>query len=92
MEVLSQDDRWSEVMHKLGEYFEAGVLSVWVVDLKTRRMKSDLMLVNREALLAELRRVFDAQTAETFAPYTPASHLPLSRSQGRKRTRKKLSC
>jgi Uma2 family endonuclease len=32
VEVLSPEDRWSEVMRKLGEYFEAGVLRVWVVD------------------------------------------------------------
>ncbi len=32
VEVLSPEDRWSEVMRKLADYFEAGVLLVWVVD------------------------------------------------------------
>jgi Uma2 family endonuclease len=31
-EVLSPEDRWSEVMRKLQDYFEAGVLRVWVAD------------------------------------------------------------
>ncbi|MGB8645592.1 MAG: Uma2 family endonuclease [Anaerolineae bacterium] len=32
VEILSPDDRWQEVMHKLREYFEIGVRLVWVVD------------------------------------------------------------
>lgn len=32
VEVMSPDDRWSGVMEKLAEYFQAGVLAVWVAD------------------------------------------------------------
>jgi Uma2 family endonuclease len=32
VEVLSPDDKWSEVNEKLAEYFAIGVLTVWVVD------------------------------------------------------------
>ncbi len=35
MEVMSLDDRWSEVMKMLGEYFSIGVRLAWVVDLDT---------------------------------------------------------
>jgi Uma2 family endonuclease len=31
-EILSPDDRWSEVMAKIEEYLAAGVIVVWVVD------------------------------------------------------------
>jgi len=36
VEVMSPDDRWSEVMQKLGEYFAIGVRLVWVADPATR--------------------------------------------------------
>lgn len=32
VEVMSPDDRWSEVKQKLREYFDMGVLLVWVAD------------------------------------------------------------
>ena len=32
VEILSPDDRWSDVMEKLEEYFEIGVQAVWVAD------------------------------------------------------------
>lgn len=32
VEILSPEDRWSYIMLKLGEYFQAGVMRVWVVD------------------------------------------------------------
>ncbi len=35
VEVMSPDDRWSEVMKKLGEYFSIGVRLAWVVDPDT---------------------------------------------------------
>jgi Uma2 family endonuclease len=38
VEVLSPQDRWSEVMEKLSDYFEAGVDRAWVVDPRTRRV------------------------------------------------------
>ncbi len=38
VEILSPDDRWSEVMEKISDYFEAGVVRVWVLDPKPRRV------------------------------------------------------
>lgn len=38
VEVLSPQDRWSEVMEKLSDYFEAGVDRAWVVDPRSRRV------------------------------------------------------
>ena len=37
-EILSPDDRWSEVMAKIGEYLAAGVLVVWVIDPTLRHV------------------------------------------------------
>ncbi len=34
VEILSPDDRWSDVTAKLAEYFAAGVARVWVLDPK----------------------------------------------------------
>ncbi len=36
VEVLSPDDRWSQVQQKLREYFEIGVRLIWVADPPTR--------------------------------------------------------
>jgi Uma2 family endonuclease len=36
VEVLSPDDAWTEVMDKLADYFEAGVVVVWVANPKTK--------------------------------------------------------
>ena len=38
VEILSPDDRWSEVTQKLGEYFSIGVQRVWVVDPRLRKV------------------------------------------------------
>jgi len=40
VEILSPDDSWSRVMHKLGEYFACGVRLVWVADPETRTIHS----------------------------------------------------
>lgn len=40
VEVLSPDDRWSEVTAKLDDYFSAGVSAVWVVDPERRRVSA----------------------------------------------------
>jgi|SRR6185369_4736955 len=50
VEILSPDDRWSEVMAKLAEYFEAGVDRVWVVDGRLRRVFSYRSLAEVEPL------------------------------------------
>ena len=36
VEILSPTDRPDQVRHKLGEYFAAGVLQVWVIDPASR--------------------------------------------------------
>ncbi len=38
VEVLSPDDRWSDVTGKLDDYFSAGVDAVWVVDPRRRQV------------------------------------------------------
>jgi Uma2 family endonuclease len=38
VKVLSPDDRWSEVMEKLAEYFAIGVRLVWVADPRTQQL------------------------------------------------------
>jgi Uma2 family endonuclease len=38
VEILSPDDRWSEVTERLAEYFAIGVLRVWVVDPRQRKL------------------------------------------------------
>jgi len=50
VEILSPDDRWSEVMAKLAEYFAAGVDRVWVVDARLRRVFSYRSLARVEPL------------------------------------------
>jgi Uma2 family endonuclease len=74
VEVLSPDDRWTEVMKKLEEYFEIDVLLVWVADPETqsvyayrsltdvRRFTSDQELPGDEALPG-----FSVPVTELFA-------------------------
>jgi Uma2 family endonuclease len=38
VEVLSPDDRWTDVTEKLEDYFSAGINSVWVLVPKLRRV------------------------------------------------------
>jgi Uma2 family endonuclease len=38
VEILSPDDSWSEVMDKLEEYFNIGVLAVWVADPRKQQV------------------------------------------------------
>lgn len=39
MEVLSPDDRWSEVIAKVSEYLSCGVREVWVADLVQKELQ-----------------------------------------------------
>jgi Uma2 family endonuclease len=48
VEVLSPDDRWSEVTEKMEDYFETGVARVWVVDSKSRRLHAHRSLTEIE--------------------------------------------
>lgn len=63
VEILSPDDRWSKVMRKLGEYFEAGVLVVWVVDPETRSIFAYRSLTDVRHFTA-----IDVITDETLLP------------------------
>lgn len=38
VEILSPDDRWSDVMEKLSDYFSAGVDAAWVLDPKRKEI------------------------------------------------------
>ncbi|HEX9670214.1 MAG TPA: Uma2 family endonuclease [Thermoanaerobaculia bacterium] len=38
VEILSPDDRWTDVTIKLADYFAAGVVAVWVVDPSLRKV------------------------------------------------------
>jgi Uma2 family endonuclease len=40
VEILSPDDRWSEVKKKLRDYFEAGVPLVWIVDPEEKTLSA----------------------------------------------------
>ncbi|HZF12492.1 MAG TPA: Uma2 family endonuclease [Thermoanaerobaculia bacterium] len=50
VEVLSPDDRWSEVMEKLEDYFAAGVAVVWVVDPRLQQVFAYRSLATVEVL------------------------------------------
>jgi Uma2 family endonuclease len=39
VEVVSPEDRWSEIEAKVGEYLAAGVRLVWIVDPRTRSVR-----------------------------------------------------
>jgi Uma2 family endonuclease len=73
VEVLSPEDRWSGtrgVQEKVAEYLAAGVVAVWIVDPRARRV-----LIHRAAAAAE---VFER--AETLADpaLLPGFALPLA--------------
>ena len=38
IEVLSPDDRWTDVIEKIEDYFSAGVDRVWILDSKARKI------------------------------------------------------
>ncbi len=46
VEILSPDDRWSEVHAKLEDYFSIGIDRVWVVDPRSRRVFTYRSLTN----------------------------------------------
>ncbi|MFN8474723.1 MAG: Uma2 family endonuclease [Anaerolineae bacterium] len=56
VEVMSPDDRWTEVKRKLGEYFAIGVIVVWVTDpsdntVSVYRSLTDIKIVGEGDLL-----------------------------------------
>lgn len=55
VEIMSPDDRWSEVMEKLREYFAIGVKLVWVADPEAR-------IVYAYRSLTDVREFTDSET------------------------------
>jgi len=69
-EILSPDDRWSEVMAKIEEYLAAGVVVVWVVDPTLRHV-----LAYRT--LTEVRQFAEGDVLED-AEVLPGFALPVA--------------
>lgn len=40
VEVVSPNDRWTEINEKIGEYLACGVVTVWIIDPRTQRVTS----------------------------------------------------
>ncbi len=70
VEVLSPDDRWSEVTCKLEDYFSIGVVCVWVVEPATHSVFAYRSLTN-------LRRYVEADTI-TEEDILPGFALPVA--------------
>ncbi len=74
IEVLSPDDRWSEVKQKLREYFAIGVVLVWVADpsdktVSVYRSLTDVRILGEDDLLSgeEVLPGFSIPVASLFA-------------------------
>lgn len=74
IEVLSPDDRWSEVKQKLREYFAIGVVLVWVADpsdktVSVYRSLTDVRILGESDLLSgeEVLPGFSIPVASLFA-------------------------
>ncbi len=68
VEILSKDDRYSDVMQKLEEYSQWGVPNIWVIDPSTKRfsMYTEFGLQNVSSL-ALSEYPFQLTPAELFA-------------------------
>jgi Uma2 family endonuclease len=68
VEILSKDDRHSDVIQKLEEYREWGVAHIWVIDPSTKRfwLYNELGLQNASSL-ALSEYPFQLTPAELFA-------------------------
>lgn len=74
VEVMSPDDRWSEVKQKLREYFDIGVIQVWVADpadktISVYRSLTKVQMLNEpdEISGGEILPEFKAKVADFFA-------------------------
>ncbi|HEY2883012.1 MAG TPA: Uma2 family endonuclease, partial [Pirellulales bacterium] len=72
-EVLSPDDRWSEVHAKTAEYLQAGVLTVCVVDdaaktihLHHANRASEVLIATDELALPEVLPEFKLKVQKIF--------------------------
>jgi len=75
VEILSADDRWSEVMAKIGEYLDCGVDQVWIVD-------PDKVQISVYRSLAAVER-FDAQATFMAGDLLPGFEIPVADFLGR---------
>jgi len=73
IEILSPDDRWANIMEKLHEYFESGVLVVWIVDAKARhayayRSVTDVkkFLLDDDLIAEDILPGFSMKVADLF--------------------------
>ena len=74
VEVMSPDDRWSEVNQKLREYFAIGVMIVWVADpayqtVSVYRSLTDVRVLHRDDTLTgdDVLPSFELPLAAIFA-------------------------
>jgi Uma2 family endonuclease len=74
VEVMSPDDKWSEVQEKLEEYFEAGVLTILVVNPRRKEIHVyrslddwNRLTTADELMLESVLPGFRAPVAEIFA-------------------------
>lgn len=40
IEIISPNDRWTDINEKIGEYLACGVVAVWIIDPRTQRVTS----------------------------------------------------
>jgi Uma2 family endonuclease len=78
VEILSPDDRWSDVMEKLEGYFSAGIDRVWLVDARLRKISVYRSLNEVETLGEE-----DLLQDEEILPGFPSACRSCSRAEGR---------
>jgi Uma2 family endonuclease len=72
IEIVSEDDRWTDIQEKLAEYHCWGVAHVWLVDPWTRRLHVCDENGVREVKALEAKEFGIRLTpAEIFADYTP---------------------
>ncbi|MBK5939266.1 hypothetical protein CCR96_08355 [Halochromatium roseum] len=63
VEIISPNDRWTEITAKLDDYFSIGVELVWILDPRRRRVSC-----YRSPTELELRGAGDTLTAEPMLP------------------------
>jgi Uma2 family endonuclease len=71
VEIRSHDDRWKDILRKVGEYVSAGVLTVAIADPQTQRIH--LFSADREAT------VLNANEELTFPDILPGFAVPVKR-------------
>jgi Uma2 family endonuclease len=70
VEIMSPDDRWSNVQQKLAEYFDIGVILVWVADPTAKTVSVYRSLTDV--------RIFTEQDTVTGDEVLPGFELPVA--------------